>query len=94
MVLTCNKITAESHYMGDFVTRVLQSDAIGNFVDDIARSFAARPNALLLASLTTIREAEKALLPDAASDLFTMLYVGREDETKAVREKYSKRFKS
>jgi len=94
LVLTCNKITAESHYMDDFVTRVLQSNAINDFVEEIAHSLVARPNALLLASLTTIREAEKALLPDAASDLFTMFYVGLEEETKAVRERYSKRFKS
>lgn len=94
MVLTCNKVTAASPYMSDFVTRVVEREALGDIVDGIARSITARPNSLLLATLSTLREAEKALLPDAASDLFTMLFVDCEAEAKSVREQYSKKFKS
>nr|MBF0684096.1 enoyl-CoA hydratase/isomerase family protein [Pseudomonas sp.] len=94
MVLTCNKITAESPYMQDFVTRVVGREEIGGFVDGITASLAKHPNSILLASLSTLREAEKNLLPDPASDLFTMLFVDAEPEARQVRETYSKKFKS
>lgn len=94
MVLTCNKVTASSPYMEGFVTRVLPANELMPFVDQIADEIVKRPNSLLLSSLSTLREAERALMPNAASDLFTMQFVGQEEEAKAVRSNYAKRFKS
>lgn len=93
MVLTCNKITADDPCMQDLVTRVLPAEQIAGFVDGIAGDLGGRPDSLLLASLSTLREAERALLPPPASDLFTMLYVDVEADAKAVREAYSQRFR-
>ncbi|MCL4744648.1 MAG: enoyl-CoA hydratase/isomerase family protein [Burkholderiaceae bacterium] len=94
MVLTCNKVTASSPYMENFVTRVFDEERLTPSVDQIVADIVKRPNSLLLSSLTTIREAEKGLLPKPASDLFTMLFVDVETEAKTVRVNYSKRFKS
>ena len=93
LVLTCNRITADSSYMDGFVTRVVESDQLMNHVGKIAKGIAERPNSLILSSLSTIREAERGLMPNPASDLFTMLFVDMEEEAKSVREGYSKRFK-
>ncbi len=92
MVLTCNRIVADSPFMNGFVTRVVARDDIDRFVDDAAGAIAKRPNALLLATLSTLREAERALLPDAASDLFTMLFANVEEEASSLRRRYSMRF--
>lgn len=94
MVLTCNKVTASSPYMESFVTRVLEEDELKTFVDQIVAGIVTRPSSLLLSSLSTIREAERGLMPNPASDLFTMLFVDVEEEAKTVRVNYSKRFKS
>lgn len=94
MVLTCNKVPATSEYMNDFVTRRIPGAELDAFVAKIADEIAKRPNSLILSSLTTLREAERALMPNPASDLFTMLYVDLEQEAKGVRTNYSKRFKS
>lgn len=94
MVLTCNKVTASSPYMEGFVTRVLEEGKLMPFVDQIVADVVKRPSSLLLSSLSTIREAERGLMPNPASDLFTMLFVDVEDEAKTVRTNYSKRFKS
>ncbi|MGE0804439.1 MAG: enoyl-CoA hydratase/isomerase family protein [Burkholderiaceae bacterium] len=93
MVLTCSKIKADSELVNGFVTRVLAPDQIGAHVEGVVRSLVARPNSLLLPTLSTLREAERALLPDAASDLFTMMYVNVEPEASEVRTRYSKKFK-
>lgn len=94
MVLTCNKIRADSPYMENFVTRVVGDEELSAHVAQIADSVAKRPNSLILSSLSTIREAERGLMPNPASDLFTMLFVDMENEAKSVRNDYSKRFKS
>jgi len=94
MVLTCNKITAASPYMESFVTQVLDEEKLMPFVDAIVADVVKRPSSLLLSSLSTLREAERGLLPNPASDLFTMLFVDMEEEAKTVRTNYSKRFKS
>ena len=92
MVLTCNKIEAASEYMAGFVTRVIDRDHIDAHIGETAESIASRPNVLLLSTLSTLREAERALIPDAASDLFTMLFANMERESGAVRDNYGKRF--
>lgn len=94
MVLTCNKVNASSPYMESFVTRVLDEEKLMPFVDQIVADIVKRPSSLLLSSLSTIREAERGLMPNPASDLFTMLFVDVEEEAKTVRTDYSKRFKS
>lgn len=93
MVLTCNKVTAANPHMQDFVTRVLPDEEIADFVDGVAADLGGRPDSLLLASLSTLREAERALLPPPASDLFTMLYVDVDADAKSVRDAYSQRFR-
>jgi enoyl-CoA hydratase/carnithine racemase len=92
MVLTCNKVTASHPHMQELVTQVLPPEEISEFVDTITTELCNRPASLLLASLSTLREAERALLPPPASDLFTMLYVDVEQDAKSVRNAYSQRF--
>ncbi len=94
LVLNCVKITASDVAMTDFVTKVVPDADLTVHVDAVATSLAARPNSLILSSVATLREAERGLMPNPASDLFTMLYVDREEEAKSVRNAYSKRFKS
>lgn len=94
LVLNCVKITASDVAMTDFVTKILPEAELTAHVDAVATKLAARPNSLILSSIATLREAERALMPNPASDLFTMLYVDREEEAKSVRNEYSKRFKS
>lgn len=94
MVLTCNKVPATSDYMNDFVTQRIPAAELDDFVARTADAIARRPNSLILSSLSTLREAERALMPNPASDLFTMLYVDQEQEAKGVRVNYSRRFKS
>jgi hypothetical protein len=80
--------------MEGFVTRILDEEKLMPFVKEIVADVVKRPSSLLLSSLSTIREAERGLMPNPASDLFTMLFVDVEDEAKTVRSQYSKRFKS
>lgn len=94
LVLNCVKITASDVSMTDFVTKVLPEAELTAHVDAVAAKLGERPHSLILSSLSTLREAERALMPNPASDLFTMLYVDREEEAKSVRNAYSKRFKS
>ncbi len=94
LVLNCVKITASDVAMTDFVTKIVPEADLTAHVDAVATKLAARPNSLILSSIATLREAERALMPSPASDLFTMLYVDREEEAKSVRNAYSKRFKS
>lgn len=94
LVLNCVKITASDVAMTDFVTKIVPDADLTAHVDAVATSLAARPNSLILSSVATLREAERGLMPNPASDLFTMLYVDREEEAKSVRNAYSKRFKS
>ena len=94
LVLNCVKITASDVAMTDFVTKILPEAELTAHVDAVASKLAERPNSLILSSLATLREAERALMPNPASDLFTMLFVDQEKEAKSVRNAYSKRFKS
>lgn len=94
LVLNCVKITASDVAMTDFVTKILPDAELTIHVNDVATKLANRPNSLILSSIATLREAERALMPNPASDLFTMLYVDLEEEAKSVRNAYSKRFKS
>lgn len=92
LVLNCEKIQASDVCMSGFVTKILNKDQLQGHVDSVAGRLGKRPNSLILSSVTTLREAERALMPNPASDLFTMLFVDREHEAKSVRTAYSKRF--
>lgn len=93
LVLNCPKITASTPGMESFVTGVVESDRLMAHVTEVAERIASRPASLLIATLSTLREAERALMPDPASDIFTMLYVDLEEEAKSVRNAYSQRFR-
>ena len=92
LVLNCEKIQANDTCMTNFVTKILSKDQLEGHVNRVAERLGQRPNSLILSSLATLREAERALMPNPASDLFTMLFVDREQEAKSVRNEYSKRF--
>lgn len=93
LVLNCPKRSAADPRFSTFITELVDKGKIGKHVNEVARRLGERPNSLILSSLTTIREAGLSLMPPPASDLFTMLYVDREEEAKSIRTEYSKRFK-
>lgn len=92
LVLNCEKIQAGDACVSHFVTKVLDKEALVSHVNTVAARLGQRPNSLILSSITTLREAERALMPNPASDLFTMLFVDLEHEAKTVRTEYTKRF--
>lgn len=93
LVLNCCKIKASDVKMTQFVTEIIESNKLTKYTNSIAERLGKRPNSLIISSISTIREAERALLAPPASDLFTMLYVDQEREAKGVRSAYSKKYR-
>lgn len=93
LVLNCVKMPATDVRMATFITEVVDQDAIEARVSQVASVLGTRPQALILSSISTIREAGRSLLPPPASDLMTMSYIDGEAQSRSIRDSYSKRFR-
>lgn len=94
LVLTCNRIPMSDPRMSGFLSNIVPGDRIAAYVDDVAKRIGGHAQSVVLSSVTTIREAARSLLPDPASDLFTMMYTGVEPEATEVRARYARRFRN
>lgn len=92
LVLTCRRMPAEEALRGGFLTEVVEEDALDARVAEIARSIAARPSSLLLATLVSLGEAARDLVPADTVDLATMQFASDDPEAAAVNAAYAKKF--
>lgn len=93
MVLTANKVGADSPYLSGFVTGVVGATELSGRVDEIAMKITSRPQSLILGTVTQLREAAHALMPAPGTDLFAVLFADVEPETKALRDSYARKFR-
>lgn len=92
IVLTGRRLSAdEAHDMG-FLTQVVPSDTLATHVMEVARRVAARPASLLLASLTSLDEAARDLLPADTVDLTTLLFVSQDPQVAEAKAAYAEKF--
>ncbi len=92
MVLTGRRMQAEEALAAGFLTEVLPGEELPARVGEVARRIAARPASLLLASLTSLNEAARDLLPADTVDLATMQFARDDPEAAAVNAEYAARF--
>lgn len=92
MVLTGRRMRAEEALSAGFLTEIVPTENLAVRVNEVARSVAARPAALLLASLTSLNEAARDLLPADTVDLATMQFARDDPESAAVNAAYAEKF--
>lgn len=93
MILNGTKMDAVTALAAGLVTEVVADGEPAARVDTIARRVAARPAALLLASLVSLGEAARDLVPADTIDLATMQFAADDPEAAAVGEAYARRFR-
>jgi len=93
MILNGTKMDAVTAVAAGLVTEVVADGELAARVDTIARRVAARPAALLLASLVSLGEAARDLVPADTVDLATMQFAADDPEAAAVAEAYARRFR-
>lgn len=92
LVLTCRAMAADEALTAGFLSQVVAADSLDDRVTQVAQAVAARPASLLLASLVSLGEAARDLLPADTTDLATMQFAAGEPEAAALNEAYARRF--
>lgn len=92
LVLTGRRMPADEALTAGFLTEVVETSDLARRVTDVAHRVAARPASLLLASLVSIGEAERDLLPADTVDLATMQFAAMDPEAAEVNAAYARRF--
>lgn len=88
LVLTGRRMRAEEAAASGFLTEQVDAPALQRRVDEVAARVAARPASLLLASLVSLDEAARDLLPADTVDLATMQLAAADPEAAAARAAY------
>lgn len=92
LMLTGRRMPAEEALAAGFLTAVVPADKLDSHVAKVAAQVAARPAALLLASLVSLGEAARDLIPADTVDLATMQFAADDPEAAAVNAAYAARF--
>lgn len=92
LVLTGRRMPADEALSSGFLTEVVSEADLEARVAEVAGQVAARPASLLLASLVSLGEAARDLLPADTVDLATMQFAARDPEAAAVNAAYAARF--
>lgn len=92
IVLTGRRLDAREALTAGFLTEVVPSENLADHVMEVARSVAARPASLLLASLTSLDEAARDLLPADTVDLTTLLFVNQDPQVADAKAAYAEKF--
>lgn len=94
LVLTGRRMPAGEALSAGFLTEVVPPDELDARVREVAGQVAARPASLLLASLVSLGEAARDLVPADTVDLATMQFASDDPEAAAVNAAYATRFSS
>lgn len=92
LVLTGRRMPADEALTAGFLTELADADDLAGRVREVADRVAARPASLLLASLVSLGEAARDLLPADTVDLATMQFAATDPEAAAVNAAYAARF--
>lgn len=92
IVLTGRRLNAQEAFEAGFLTQVVPSERLHDHVMEVARAVAARPASLLLASLTSLDEAARDLLPADTVDLTTLLFVNQDPQVESAKRAYAEKF--
>lgn len=93
LVLTGRRMAAAEALAAGFLTEVVATEELDHRVAEVTSKVAARPAALLLASLVSLCEAARDLLPADTVDLATMQFAADDPEAAAVNAAYAARFR-
>lgn len=88
MVLNCTALDVEHPDAAGLVTEVVDADALDLRVREVAGKIAARPDALLMASVISLDRAAADLLPAAPSDLFSGFFARDDANSMRVSSEY------
>lgn len=94
MILNCTVLPVQHPDASRLVTEVLRLEELETKVQDVANKLGARPEALLMATLSTIERANHDLLPPAPSDMFHGFFVRDDAECKQVGADYVQQLKA
>lgn len=94
LVLTARRMAATEALAAGFLTEVVTTEELDQRVAAVATNVATRPASLLLASLVSLGEAARDLLPADTVDLATMQFAADDPEATAVNAAYAARFRS
>lgn len=92
LVLTGRRMPADEALTAGFLTELVDAADLAGRVREVADRVAARPASLLLASLVSLGEAARDLLPADTVDLATMQFAATDPEAAAVNAAYAARF--
>ncbi len=88
LVLNCSPLPVEHPDAARLVTEILAPEDLEHRTREVAQTIAARPDALLLASMISLDRANADLLPPAPDDLFSGLFARDDPDSRQVSAQY------